>query len=97
MHRKDRRSPCGGIYNSKRTDSDGARLASVKGVAQGYCPVASVDGRQQIIVEAKARGTGSQQAPLVEAIGPQLTDDSSITADAGYPCATVLDLLGTRR
>jgi len=58
--------------------SDETGLSSQKAV---------VDARHQIIVEAQAHGTGSEQAlllPVVEAIGDQLSDDSLITADAGY-------------
>ena len=86
-HPKDRRGPTGGVRKSNRTDNESAKMATDKGVIQGYCGVAAVDARHQIIVEAQAHGTGSEQellVPVVEAIGDQLSDDSLITADAGY-------------
>jgi hypothetical protein len=49
--------------------------------------VAAVDEKFQIIVEAQAHGTGSEQAllmPLIEAMRDLINDDSLITADAGY-------------
>jgi hypothetical protein len=56
-------------------------------VIQGYCGVAAVDDRHQIIVEAQAHGTGSEQAllmPVVAAASSLCTPDTLITADAGY-------------
>jgi hypothetical protein len=47
----------------------------------------AVDDRHQIIVEAQAHGTGSEQAlllPVVQAAAPLCTPDTLITADAGY-------------
>ena len=49
--------------------------------------MAAVDDKHQIIVDAQAHGTGSEQElllPVVEAIAPYLHDASLITADAGY-------------
>jgi hypothetical protein len=46
-----------------------------------------VDAKHQIIVEAQAHGTGSEQElliPVVKAMQEILTKDSLITADAGY-------------
>ena len=62
-------------------------MATGKGVIQGYTAVAAVDSTCQIIVEAQAHGTGSEQAlllPVVRALAPLLTPSSLITADAGY-------------
>jgi hypothetical protein len=45
-----------------------------------------VDKAHQIIVEAQAHGTGSEQEallPMVQAMAAMLTEDSRITADAG--------------
>ena len=47
-----------------------------KGVVQGYTGVAAVDEKHQIIVEAQAHGTGSEQElllPVSEAIQPIAT------------------------
>ena len=62
-------------------------MATSKGVIQGYTGVAAVDDRHQIIVEAQAHGTGSEQElllPVVEATAVHRTDQTLITADAGY-------------
>jgi len=62
-------------------------MATSKGVAQGYTGVAAVDEKTQIIVDAQAHGTGSEQAlllPVIEAIAPLRHADTVITADAGY-------------
>lgn len=62
-------------------------MATSKGVIQGDCGVAAVDAKQQIIVDAQAHGTGSEQGLLisvVKRIAPHLHDYSLITADAGY-------------
>jgi len=86
-HPDDRRGPTGGVRKSNRTDNDSAKMATGKGVIQGYTGVAAVDAEHQIIVEAQAHGTGSEQAllvPVVAALAPQLRDYSLITADAGY-------------
>lgn len=72
---------------SNRTDNESAKMATDKGVIQGYCGVAAVDDRHQIIVEAQAHGTGSEQTllmPVIEATAPQRTDQTLMTADAGY-------------
>ena len=62
-------------------------MATSKGVIQGYTGVAAVDAKHQIIVEAQAHGTGSEQElliPVVKAMQATLADDTLITADAGY-------------
>ncbi len=54
---------------------------------QGYTGVAVVDEAAQIVVEAQAHGTGSEQellVPLVEASAPVRADTTALTADAGY-------------
>jgi transposase len=86
-HPEDRAGLTGGIRKSNRTDNESAKMATGKGVIQGYTGVAAVDAAHQIIVEAQAQGTGSEQElllPMVTAIQPLLTAQSTITADAGY-------------
>ena len=86
-HPEDRRGVKGSIRKSNRTDNESAKMATGKGVIQGYTGVAAVDGKHQIIVEAQAHGTGSEQElllPVVTAMKGLLTDNSIITADAGY-------------
>ena len=86
-HPEDRKGSKGKVVKSNRTDNASAKMATDKGVIQGYCGVAAVDARHQIIVEAQAHGTGSEQAlllPVIEAIGTLRSDQTLITADAGY-------------
>lgn len=86
-HPDDRRGAKGTIRKSNRTDNESAKMATGKGVIQGYTGVAAVDGRHQIIVEAQAHGTGSEQElliPVVQAMRHVLADHSLLTADAGY-------------
>jgi len=98
-HPEERRGPKGTIRKSNRTDNDSAKMATSKGVIQGYTGVAAVDAQHQIIVEAQAHGTGSEQElllPVVEAMQALLTPTSLLTADAGYHSAANLQQLATR-
>lgn len=86
-HPEERRGSKGSIRKSNRTDGDSAKMATSKGVIQGYAGVAAVDGKHQVIVEAQAHGTGSEQellVPMVQAVKGMLADDTIVTADAGY-------------
>jgi len=86
-HSTDRPGAKGAIRQSNRTDNESAKMATSKGVMQGYTGVAAVDAKHQIIVEAQAHGTGSEQEvllPVVTALQPLLADDTYLTADAGY-------------
>jgi transposase len=86
-HPEERRGVKGSIRKSNRTDNESAKMATSKGVIQGYTGVAAVDGKHQIIVEAQAHGTGSEQellVPVVAAMKDVLAQNSVITADAGY-------------
>lgn len=55
---EERRSEKGAIRKSNVTDNDSAKMATSKGVIQGYTAVAAVDERAQIIVAAQAHGSG---------------------------------------
>jgi transposase len=95
-HPEERKGAKGKIVKSNRTDNESAKMATSKGVIQGYTGVAAVDDRHQIIVAAQAHGTGSEQAllmPMVEAAAPHCTPDTLITADAGYHSAANLKAL----
>ena len=84
---EDRRGAKGSIRKSNRTDNESAKMATSKGVIQGYTGVAAVDSQCQVIVEAQAHGTGSEQAlllPMIEAMRDLIEEDSIVTADAGY-------------
>lgn len=86
-HPNDRPGTRGSVRLSNRTDNESAKMATDKGVIQGYCGVAAVDGKHQIIVDAQAHGTGSEQAllmPVIDATAHLRTDQTLITADAGY-------------
>ncbi len=83
----DRKGSKGAIRKSNRTDNESAKMATSKGVIQGYTGVAAVDAKHQIIVEAQAHGTGSEQElliPVVKAMADMRSKDTLITADAGY-------------
>ena len=43
-------------------------MATGKGVIQGYTGVAAVDAQHQIIIEAQAHGTGSEQELLLPVV-----------------------------
>jgi transposase len=86
-HPEERRGVKGSIRKSNRTDNESAKMATGKGVIQGYTGVAAVDAKHQIIVCAQAHGTGSEQellVPVVVAMKDVLAEHSLITADAGY-------------
>jgi transposase/ribosomal protein S15P/S13E len=86
-HPHDRQGSRGGVRKSNRTDCDSAKMATSKGVIQGFTGVAAVDARHQIIVEAQAHGSGSEQElllPVVKAMSPWLAPHSCVSADAGY-------------
>lgn len=86
-HAKDRPGSRGGVRLSNRTDNESAKMATSKGVIQGYCGVAAVDAAHQIIVDAQAHGTGSEQElllPVVKATRAHATAHTLYTADAGY-------------
>lgn len=95
---EDRKGSKGAIRKSNRTDNESAKMATSKGVIQGYTGVAAVDARHQIIVEAQAHGTGSEQElliPIVTAMKEVLAHDTLITADAGYHSEANLKELAT--
>jgi transposase len=68
------------------TDPDSAKMATSKGVIQGYAAQAAVDAAHQIIVAADITGSGSEQAMLMPMIDKAHLrhDNTLITADAGY-------------
>lgn len=86
----ERTSTKGTPIKSNVTDNESAKMATAKGVIQGYTGVAAVDSEHQIIVAAKAYGTGSEQStllPTIHATDGVRTDQTLITADAGYHSA----------
>lgn len=95
----ERRSEKGAMRKSNVTDNDSAKMATSKGVIQGYTAVAAVDERAQIIVAAQAHGSGSEQSvlvPMVEKTHHLRTAQTIITADAGYHSEANLKVLCER-
>jgi len=83
----DRKGAKGTVRLSNRTDNESAKMATSKGVIQGYTGVVAVDEKAQIIIDAQAHGTGSEQElliPLVTATQAYRGDTTIIAADAGY-------------
>jgi len=92
----DRKGSKGGLRLSNRTDNESAKMATSKGVVQGYTGVATVDEKTQIIVDAQAHGTGSEQElllPVIKATDALRNADTVITADVGYHSAANLKAL----
>lgn len=84
---RERRSEKGALRKSNVTDNDSAKMATSKGVIQGYTAVAAVDSKAQIIVAARAHGSGNEQSvllPMMEHTAAIRGDQTLITADAGY-------------
>lgn len=83
----ERKNAKGKELKSNVTDNDSAKMATAKGVIQGYTAVAAVDSQHQIIVAATAHGSGSEQStllPIVRATDAIRDSETLITADAGY-------------
>ena len=69
------------------TDPDSAKMATSKGVIQGYAAQAAVDSKHQVIVAAEVIGSGSEQAmllPMIDKAAALIEPHTLITADAGY-------------
>jgi transposase len=99
-HPKDRKGSKGTLRKSNRTDPESAKMATSKGVIQGYTGVAAVDARHQIIIEAQAHGTGSEQELLllvVRATQANATPTTLYTADAGYHSESNLKALADEK
>jgi transposase len=82
-----RRNRRGKELKSNVTDNDSAKMATSKGVIQGYAAQAAVDASCQVIVAADVVGSGSEQAmllPMIEQTGQLRAAHTVITADAGY-------------
>jgi transposase len=63
-----RRNKGGQELKSNVTDNDSAKMATSKGVIQGYAAQAAVDASHQVIVAADVTGSGSEQAMLLPMI-----------------------------
>ena len=99
-HPKDRTSAKGAVRLSNRTDNESAKMATDKGVVQGYTGVAAVDAAHQVIVAAQAHGSGSEQEtliPIVDASDAHRTRKTVICADSGYHSEANLQALAERK
>ena len=82
-----RRNRKGVELKANVTDNDSAKMATSKGVIQGYAAQAAVDSAHQVIVAADVSGSGSEQSMLLPMVGQTellRRADTLITADAGY-------------
>ena len=83
----ERKNAKGKPLKSNVTDNQSAKMATAKGIIQGYTAVAVVDSQHQIIVAAKTHGSGSEQStllPMIHATDHIRTEHTLNTADAGY-------------
>lgn len=64
-HPDERCSAKGKPRLSNHMDNESAKMATGKGVIQSYTGVATVDAKAQIVVEAQAHGSGSEQELLL--------------------------------
>lgn len=72
---------------SNVTDPDSAKMATSKGVIQGYAAQAAVDSTHQVIVAADVIGSGCEQEmllPMIEQCKPVSNHNTVFTADSGY-------------
>ena len=77
----------GGELKTNVTDPDSAKMATSKGVIQGYAAQAAVDSAHQLVVAADVIGSGSEQSmllPMIDKTQGLRDDNTLITADAGY-------------
>lgn len=84
---QQRRNRKGEELKSNITDNDSAKMATSKGVIQGYAAQAAVDASHQVIVAADVIGSGAEQPmllPMIEQTQPVRAEKTVITADAGY-------------
>jgi len=87
QHREERKSAKGRPRLSNRTDNESAKMPTGKGVVQGYTGVAAVDDKHQVVVHAKAHGSGSEQEVLpgmLDGLAQLRAPETIIAADSGY-------------
>lgn len=87
---RPRRNAKGQELKSNVTDNDSAKMATSKGVIQGYAAQAAVDASHQVIVTADVVGSGSEQAlldrqiPVMVADGLMRKRDERLAAQAHH-------------
>src|SRR3569832_1084123 len=99
---KKKLGPSGNEQKSNVTDLESAKMASSRGVSQGYNGLAVVDERAQIVVHAEAHGSGYEAhllAPLLEATratfaeldpNTDVLSKVKVTADSGFHSRVVV-------
>ncbi len=103
---KDRQGTSGKPVKSNITDNESAKMATSKGVIQGYVGVASVDEKHQVIVGVEAYGQGSEANLLVPALETirsnfdqigeaEIFTKAKIAADSGYHSEKNMEYLFT--
>jgi transposase len=97
-----KQGPSGNEQKSNITDPESAKMASSRGVIQGYNGLAVVDDQAQIVVHAAAHGSGYEGhllAPLLEstrttfeviAPGHDVLSEAKVTADSGFHSRAVV-------
>lgn len=102
---KPKLGPNGKERKSNVTDNESAKLATGKGVIQGYTAVAVTDDKHQIIVEAQAHGVPQEQEllqPVLDdlrenfqdlGLSPNILAEAKLTADAGFHSGANLEWL----
>ena len=86
-HAAKRTNAKGQELKTNVTDPQSAKMATSKGVIQGYAAQAAVDAAHQVIVAADVIGSGSEQSmllPMVEQSQSFANARTLYTADAGY-------------
>ena len=85
-HPTDRCGPTGGLRKSNRTDNDSAKMATDKGVIEGYTGVAAVDAKHHSYPDSSA-GTMSFKVRSVIDVDPvcerDVTGDQAVRESAG--------------
>ena len=99
---KKKLGPSGNETKSNVTDPESAKMASSRGVIQGYNGLAVVDERCQIVVDAEAHGSGYEAhllGPLLEAtratfaeleLSTDVLSKVKVTADSGFHSRVVV-------
>jgi transposase len=99
---KQKLGPSGNEQKSNVTDPESAKMASSRGVIQGYNGLAVVDERAQIVVHAESHGSGYEAhllAPLLEAtretfaeleLSSDVLSEVKVTADSGFHSRVVV-------
>jgi hypothetical protein len=99
---KKKLGPSGNEQKSNVTDPESAKMASSRGVIQGYNGLAVVDDRAQIVVHAEAHGSGYEAhllAPMLEATratfaeldpSTDVLSKAKVTADSGFHSRAVV-------